>query len=227
MDGPAEIIETKTDPDPSVIQGHDKAMSFLSQNQNLDRHAHSLLAEYVTGIPMESYKELAKMMLADKQIFRDKYQLPDEILKFSDPKHYIKILQGIAQKHNLTIRPSSEYKHSADIPLANGSLYDDKTHTIYLKPDSGPNDLEHELIHGLQDASGENLVIEKKEYEAYGCAVNAKRLTDPEWQKDIIGIFWGAIGAVSVEAHYKGEGLTNPWTVPTPSKSRPRNNHPT
>jgi hypothetical protein len=213
MDGPAEIIDTKTSPDFSVTQDHDRAMSFLAQHQSSDRHPHSLLAEYVTGIPIESYDELTKKMIADKQTLRDKYQLPDESLKLSDPKQYIEILQGIAQKNDLTIKPSSEYKPSVNTPLANGSLYDDESHTIYLKPNYSPTDLEHELIHGLQDVNGGDLAIEVMEYEAYECAVNVKGLINPESQKHTIGLFWGSIGAVSLRLHYENEGLSNPWEV--------------
>lgn len=199
----------------SALNDHDKANTFLLQYKDLDRHKHSLLAQYVTGIPMENITGLANRMLSDKKLFREKYQLPEENIKFSDPDSYINTLENMASEHNIPIRHSNEYHHKDTTTLANGSLYDEFSHSIYLKENYKVNDLEHELIHALQDINGGPLTIETKEYEAYLCGVNSQKLADPDWQADVLGIFWGSIGAVSLEAHYKDEGLTNPWDVKT------------
>lgn len=195
-----------------VKRDHDQALEFLSQYEGSPRHPHSLLAEYVTGIPLEDPSRLAEKMIADKRATREKYGLPDEKIMASDPKKYVELLRMIAEQNDLQIKPESEYLRDSSLPLTGGAVYHSTTHTIYVNDDRPINTFEHELVHGLQDRYGKGMPVEHHEYEAYICGVDTGKFIDPEWQEDALGVFWWCI-SVSAKAHYHDEGLIDPWSV--------------
>lgn len=201
----------KITPTPEEQRSYDLALAFCREHQDGTRHPSSLTAEYVTDIPLEEYDKLAQRMLADKVLFRQKYQLPDEIIKKTKPETFLAMLRKIAEEKEIKIEPSTKNLVHLSTPMANGSAYDKKTKTIYWEAAEKHHDLEHELIHALQDLSGQKLTREMREYEAYCAGVNAERLVDPDWQADILGIFWGSITLVSCEGGYESAGLDNPW----------------
>ncbi len=196
--------------DPHAQRNFDAAWNFRQARLESKRHPSSLLSEYVTGIPLED-ANLANRLIADKARLRKHYGLPDLSLRVSNPAQYIEILQQIAGANKIGINTTTEYPWKRNnVPLATGNCYDEKTKTIYLKT-LQPTSLEHELIHALQDISGANLNIETMEYEAYVCNVNTKKLLDPDEHSDVLGVFWGQIGFVSLAGYYQEEGFVNPW----------------
>lgn len=201
-----------SDRDPAH-RDHQMALDFLSQHEGgSSRHFTSLLAEYVTGIPLEKYSELVESMLIDKGKIRQRYGLPSEELKASNSSRYIELLKEIAEQNDLRILPENRRPDSNNtVALANGPMYDDISHTIYVNEGRGPTSWEHELVHGLEDRFNEGMTVERMEYEAYLCGINSRTFADPDWQVDAVGIFWGVIAATSLEAYYQDFGLDNPW----------------
>lgn len=218
MDGNEERIGIKVDNRDPLHRDHRMALDFLSQHrEDSFRHPTSLLAEYITGIPLEDYSRLAEKMLVDRKKVRQKYSLPSEEMKKCDSLKYVELLKDIAKQNNLRILPENMRPESDNnVALGNGPMYDDVSHTIYLnegrKLTSLVHAFEHELVHGLQDRFNEGITVEYREYEAYLCGINTQTYTDPDWQIDAVGIFWGAIAGTSLEAHYQDLGLDNPWT---------------
>jgi hypothetical protein len=139
----------------------------------------SRLAEYITGL-RSSDPVMIDRLTKDKEIIRAKYGLPSIKLP---PAEYERTLRSMAKELGVPIRPKAELERFFKEKVA-GAIYRDETNEIYADVDresrraymSSINNLEHELIHSIQQKRFPSMPIEAMEYEAYVAGGNMEYL---------------------------------------------------
>ncbi len=142
----------------------------------------SRLCEYLTGMRPEDPR-MAERLITDQKIIRAKYQLPEWSLS---PSEFERSLKQIASKLNIRIKPKSECgKFFEDNMLAGAVHFGDGTgvgvdidRSELQKYWKSLSQLEHELVHGMQDKHSPSMPIELKEYEAYIANANVDYLKE-------------------------------------------------
>lgn len=181
----------------------------------------SRLAEYITGLRPDN-PAMIERLIKDKEIIRVKYGLPPIGLP---PAEYERALRSRAKELDVPIRAKAELEMFFKEKAA-GAIYRDETNEIYTDVDresrrsymSSINDLEHELIHAIQQKRFPSMPIEAMEYEAYVAGGNMEYLRQHPDQIDPI-LFNYFIGG-SVSFHYReksekaGEEVKPIWNNP-------------
>lgn len=167
----------------------------------------SRLAEVITGLRPDN-PELAKRILHDQEVLRQRYGLPDIRLRSERPAFYEAVLRRIAKQRGVIVRSKSDSGDFFDEfdAIATFSKENDLTITVDIDRGSlesyisGLKDLEHEIIHALQSDS-DNMPIEVREYEAYIATVDPKFI-DALVEFDSLEEYFSDVIGGSVNAHY-------------------------
>lgn len=190
-------------------------------SERVNQSYSSRLCEYVTGMKPEN-PELLNKLEEDQKIIRSKYNLPNPNLP---PAEFERALNQLAKEMDIEIRPKHEYSRLFDeapdagaMSLDGGKIIvgiDRNNERGYKK---SLKQMEHELVHGIQEKIAKSMPIELMEYEAYISNGNIELLkSDPEMVNDIL--FKTLIGG-SVEIYYdlesqkRGEKLSPVWDNP-------------
>lgn len=191
----------------------------LIENKRLERQEQGTtdrLIEFLTGVSAKDPSFLERLN-DDKQIIKDKYNLPPEEMLRQNPREYYNCLLQIAEKNNLKIKPKEydakffEENENAEAKFEKDTMtivFDlnnetEKKYRISLR------NLEHELIHGLQSLNYPNMPIEVMEYEAYvaGSSVELMKKSSKFLWSNIFGT--GLVG--SVMNWYKRQDKVPEW----------------
>lgn len=168
------------------------------------------LAERITGISPDN-PQMPELLLTDQRIIRQKYGLPSRDAKFIDPVWVECVLKSIIKREGVDLKSKLEYngffeEHSAnalqDIIGGRNTIVADINRNEGLSKYFGSlTELEHELIHALQDKYYPRMPIEQKEYEAYVGTMNMERMVESpdNVENDLFGFFI----ATSVGIHNK------------------------
>jgi hypothetical protein len=134
---------------------------------------------------------LSHLLIEDRKILRQKYELPIEDLKSANPKEYWDQLEEIAKRYGTPIRRKEEFEGFFESVMASAvylfkeklvivdGIKDTDTQENVLKK---VGDLEHELIHALQAIKYPGLKrLTRLEYEAYLIQSNENVLKTNPW----------------------------------------------
>lgn len=181
----------------------------------------SRLCEYVTGMKPEN-PELINRLEEDQKIIRSKYNLPNPDLPASE---FERSLKEIAKNNGIEIRSKHEYSRLFDenpsvgaMSLDGGKVVVDLDRNSEKGYNKSLKQMEHEIIHGLQEKYAKSMPVEEMEYEAYLSNGNIQFLKDdPE---AINEIFFGTLIGGSVKVYYdleserRGETYSPVWDNP-------------
>ena len=176
----------------------------LHRKQELQKETTSegkRLAKYITGLSPDD-PEMPERLINDHQIIRQKYKLPSRDAKFTNPSEYEHELRRIAKENDIDLRSKVEYSrffeeysagafHDTNIGRGNTVVADINRNEELSKYFGSLPDLEHELIHGLQEEYSPGMPIELREYEAYVGTISIKRLVQnkDDIEKILFGYF--------------------------------------
>lgn len=128
-----------------------------------------------------SGQDLAERLLEDRDLVRAKYDLPKQGLLADQPAEYYRNLETMAKRTGVSIRPKEAYSAFFKENFATAVHFSDRNeigvHTI-RDSDSKKEvfnkavDLEHELIHAIQNKRYTSMPLLRKEYEAYIASAN-------------------------------------------------------
>jgi len=175
------------------------------------------LCQFILGLPLhkDNLPKILQRLEEDQQKTRKKYDLPPIPMLREDPREYQRRLIEKAKKIGVTILPKIACGSFFEETPAAGAVFISSSDSgssenkigVDIKEDSLDNlirsikELEHELIHALQNKKYPSMPIEIQEYEAYASGINLIYLQkNPDEIKEIFFDFF--IGG-SVRTWYK------------------------
>lgn len=168
----------------------------------------SRLAEYITGLKPNDPK-MAERLIADVEIIRAKYQLPQRDMRYQNPSEYERLLREKAEEIGVRIIEKSDCGKFFDKNAIVSGVSFDREEKIGISIKREDREqyseslavLEHELIHALQDKYSARMPIEQREYEAYLAGAN------PGWirnkRENVDPVIFGFMIQNSVDHWYK------------------------